>query len=77
MPLLEDYTACFLILPVPSPLENLFFFSTRVLLSSVFKPCRSYEFPLIQHVPISSNKGSQRGSWEEFLSAADTEKHFL
>lgn len=26
VPLLEDNTACFLILPVPSPLENHFFF---------------------------------------------------
>lgn len=52
------------------------FFSARVLFSSVFKLCRSYEFALIQHVSISSNKGRKRSSWEEFLSAADAEKHF-
>lgn len=79
MPLLEDNTACFLILLVPSPLETLFFFFffTRVLFSSMFKSCHSYEFPLMQHSPISSNKGSKRGSWGKFLSAADAEKHFL
>lgn len=74
MSLLEDNTASFLILPVSSPLEN--FFSAGVLFSSVFKLCRSYEFALIQHVSISSNKGRKRSSWEEFLSAADAEKHF-
>lgn len=76
VPLLEDNTACFLILPVPSPLEN-HFFSTRVLFSSVFKPRCSYEYPSIPHVPISSNKESEMSFWEEFLSGADAEKHFL
>lgn len=59
VPLLEDNTACFLILPVPSPLENPFF-PTRILFSSVVKPRCSNEYP---PSCMSLSALTKRGRW--------------